>query len=76
MKHHTKIFLEANGYDKTDWIPCALCNQTATDIDHIENRGMGGSKLKDYPENLQALCRPCHLKKTNNEQVLQQKNRG
>ena len=71
MKNHVKVFLEANGYDETDWIPCNLrlegCTNTATDIDHRSNRGMGGSKLKDYPENLQALCRPCHLKKTNNE---------
>lgn len=71
MKKHVKVFLEANGYSTTDWIPCNLklkgCTGTATDIDHIENRGMGGSKLKDTPDNLQALCRPCHLKKTNNE---------
>ena len=66
MKKHTKIFMEANGYSKGDWIPCAFCGATAVDIDHIQNRGMGGSKLLDTPENLQALCRKCHLTKTNN----------
>lgn len=66
MKKHVKIFLEANGYTTADWIPCNLCGATATDIDHIKNRGMGGSKLLDTPDNLQALCRPCHLNKTNN----------
>jgi len=32
------------------------------DIHHIDCKGMGGSKQKDYIENLQALCRECHLK--------------
>lgn len=67
IKKHTKIFLEANGYNKEDWIPCNYCGATATDVDHVSNRGMGGSKLKDTPDNLQALCRPCHLQKTNNQ---------
>ena len=32
----------------------------AVDINHVEPRGMGGSKTKDYIENLTALCRKCH----------------
>ena len=48
-------------YDTTDWIPCEVCEQTATDIHHIEPRGMGGSKSKDVLENLQALCRKGHI---------------
>jgi len=37
-----------------------ILNQ-AVDIHHISPRGMGGSKLKDYPENLIALCREHHI---------------
>ena len=43
-----------------DWIGCEVCDTTAVDIHHIEPRGMGGSKSKDDPENLMALCRECH----------------
>lgn len=34
------------------------------DIDHVQNRGMGGSKKRDVPENKVPLCRPCHELKT------------
>ena len=44
-----------------DWTPCERCGTTAVDINHIEPRGMGGSKLRDYIENLIALCRECHI---------------
>ena len=60
MKKHTKIYLEAMGYDTTDWIPCEVCQRQAVDIHHIEARGMGGSKNADTIENLMALCRSCH----------------
>lgn len=60
MKKHTKIYMESRGFSKEDFIPCELCGATAVDIDHIEPKGMGGSKLMDMPDNLQALCRPCH----------------
>lgn len=63
MKKHTKIYLDYFGYDDTDWIGCEVCGKTAVDIHHIENRKMGGSELKDTPENLQALCRSCHVLK-------------
>ncbi len=33
-----------------------------TSTNHIEARGMGGSKEADNIENLQALCRACHTK--------------
>ena len=39
-------------------LPAVL--KEAVDIHHIIPRGMGGSKLRDYPENLIALCRECH----------------
>jgi len=62
LKRHTKIYLNYFGYDQTDFIPCEVCDKKAVDIHHIECKGMGGSKQKDYIENLQALCRECHLK--------------
>jgi 5-methylcytosine-specific restriction endonuclease McrA len=61
MKKYVKTYLDYFGYDETSWIPCEMCGQTANDIHHIEARGMGGSKTKDTIENLQALCRKCHM---------------
>ena len=61
MKKHTKLYLEWNGYDTIDFIPCEICEKQAVDIHHIEARGMGGSS-KDTPDNLMALCRNCHIK--------------
>ena len=60
MKKHTKIYLKYFNYDDSDFIPCELCGKQAVDIHHISSRGMGGSKLKDYIENLMAVCRNCH----------------
>ena len=50
------------GYIKDDYIPCTTCGSRAVDIHHIDARGMGGSKHKDFIENLAALCRQCHNK--------------
>jgi hypothetical protein len=61
MKKHTKIYLDYFGYDQSSWIPCEMCGQTAVDINHIDAKGMGGSKLKDNIENLMAMCRKCHM---------------
>lgn len=61
MKKHTKIYLDYFGFNDTDFIPCEVCGKPATDIHHIDARGMGGSKTKDNIENLQALCRNCHI---------------
>lgn len=62
MKKHTKIYMEAFGYDRSDFIECEIpsCNYPAVDIHHIQARGMGGSKTKDVPSNLMALCRFHH----------------
>jgi 5-methylcytosine-specific restriction endonuclease McrA len=60
MKKHTKIYLDAMGYDTNSWIPCEVCQATAVDIHHIEARGMGGSNNRDTIDNLMALCRQCH----------------
>jgi hypothetical protein len=50
------------GYALDDFIPCEVCGNKAVDIHHLECRGMGGSKDKDNIENLQAVCRNCHIK--------------
>ena len=48
-------------YGIDDVIMCEACEEkVAKDIHHIDNKGMGGSKEKDYIENLAALCRTCH----------------
>lgn len=61
MKPWTKIYLDHFGYDTNDFIPCEVCGTQAVDIHHIECRGIGGSKNADKIENLQALCRKCHI---------------
>ena len=62
MRKHTRIYLEYFNFDELDYIPCEVCSSPAQDIHHIEARGMGGSKLKDNIENLQAVCRACHIR--------------
>ena len=61
MKRHTKIYLDYFSFDRCDFIPCEVCGNPATDIHHIDARGMGGSKEKDVISNLQAVCRSCHI---------------
>lgn len=60
MKKHVKIYLDHFGYGEQDFISCEICGKKATDVHHLDNRGMGGSKEKDYIENLMGLCRGCH----------------
>jgi hypothetical protein len=60
VKHYIMVYLESRGLTKTDFIGCEVCGVVASDIHHIQPRGMGGSKLRDTPDNLIALCRPCH----------------
>jgi hypothetical protein len=48
------------GYKPGEFIPCEICGGSANQVHHIEARGMGGSKLKDYPDNLLFLCYECH----------------
>lgn len=70
MKKHTRIYLISFNYNTSDFIPCEVCRRQAVDIHHIHARGMGGSKLRDYIENLQALCRECHNKYGDKNQFL------
>ena len=68
MKKHTKIYLKYFNYALDDIIQCTVCNRQAVDIHHIERRGIGGSKNRDYIENLAALCRDCHDKAERNKE--------
>lgn len=61
MKKHIVVYLDHFDYDTDDFIPCEVCGAKAVDIHHIKARGMGGSNTKDVIENLQALCRKCHV---------------
>jgi len=45
------------------WFP-DRCPNPATDLDHIKNRGMGGTRKPTPASGLQALCRDCHIEKT------------
>jgi len=50
-------------YGEQSFVMCEMCEQDkATDIHHLSPRGMGGSKEKDFIENLMGLCRDCHIK--------------
>jgi|TARA_Y100000034_G_scaffold62646_1_gene75933 5-methylcytosine-specific restriction endonuclease McrA len=60
MKKHTKIYFNFFKIGEEDFVACEVCTSKAVDIHHIEARGLGGSKEKDYIENLVALCRNCH----------------
>tara|TARA_R110001592_G_scaffold115916_1_gene316612 strand:+ start:200 stop:514 length:315 start_codon:yes stop_codon:yes gene_type:complete len=63
MKIHTKVYMQFFDYGETDFVMCEFCQQDrAVDIHHLDSRGMGGSKNKDYIENLMGLCRDCHIK--------------
>ncbi len=67
MRKHTKIYMDYFGYDTSDFIPSELSGGRATDIHHIQARGMGGSD-KDNIGNLMALTREEHLKYGDKEQ--------
>lgn len=73
MQKHTKIYFEYYDYGIEDFIPCEICGSKAVDIHHLEAKGMGGSKTKDYIENLMALCRKhheqCHANKDYNNKA-------
>lgn len=63
LPKHVANYLKAFDYDKSDVILCEHCQKIANEIHHIEPRSSFGSKtkdLQDHPNNLAALCRPCH----------------
>jgi hypothetical protein len=67
MKPHTKCyidFFQKSGLEPHE-LMCEICGKGGgssmnLDINHIENRGMGGSKREEHIDNLMALCRSCH----------------
>lgn len=63
MKRHTKIYMDAFGYDVSDFIPSEISGLPAVDINHIKCRGMGGDPTggKDVIENLMAMTREEHI---------------
>ena len=69
MKKHVKVFLDFWDLGEQDFIVCLGCEKAqATDVHHLERRGMGGSKKKDVPDNLAPLWRPCHTLADTNKQ--------
>ena len=68
MKPYTKLYLDYFGYDTSNFISCEVCGAKAVDINHIQCRGMGGTKKKDVIENLMAMCRKCHLELADKKQ--------
>ncbi len=64
MKQYMINYFESIGEPPHHNLKCEIegCGNRANDIHHIDARGMGGSKLKDNPENLIAVCRGCHDK--------------
>ena len=67
MKKHTKIYFDYFDLTIADTVLCENCGAVAVDIHHVDFKGMGGSKNKDYIENLIALCRNCHNKAHNSK---------
>ena len=68
MKKYIKIYMDYYDYVIDDVILCEHCSKQAVDIHHIDARGLGSSKKKDYIENLIALCRACHIKAETDKQ--------
>jgi len=64
LPNHKEIYWAYFGYQGGDFIPCEVCGAESVDVHHIDSRGMGGDpqRRKDVIENLQALCRECHIK--------------
>jgi len=66
MRKHVRVYLKFWGYAVSSFsqekILCDSCqNSTDTEVHHLSRRGSGGSKKKDTPQNLVALCRNCHI---------------
>ena len=62
---HTRAWAKfSKGYLRTHFA-CVQCGAPATETDHIRSRRLGGAMFS-YA-NLQAMCKPCHSKKTRRE---------
>lgn len=64
MQKHHKVYREFFGFGDQDRLLCECgCGREATEIHHIDSKGMGGTSIdKDYIENLAAVNRVCHEK--------------
>lgn len=76
MKRHTKIYFDFFNVDYdpvSGWHNCIseISGLPATDVHHIEARGMGGSKYADRIENLMALTRDEHEKFGDKKQYIE-----
>jgi predicted HNH restriction endonuclease len=66
MKNHTKVYLQGMRIPITMYfedlgVMCEWCEmRLAVDINHLDPRKMGGSKLRDSVKDLMAMCRECH----------------
>lgn len=63
MKNHTKIYMKYFNYKIAEDCFCEIpgCGLPAKDVNHIDARGMGGSKTADKIENLMGTCRMHHI---------------
>ena len=73
MKKHVRVYLKFWGYADSSFsqeqVLCDGCQKKfANDVHHISRRGSGGSKKKDTPRNLVALCRGCHTMADHNKE--------
>jgi|TARA_R110000751_G_scaffold92475_2_gene180975 hypothetical protein len=62
MVKHKRIYLKFFDVGEQDFLACEMCGNRAVDIHHIQAKGMGGSKTKDFIANLIAICRECHTR--------------
>lgn len=62
VRDKTKNFLDLREHLLSKEPICRLCkNAAATEVDHIEPLSKGGG---NEIENLQPICRPCHIDKS------------
>tara|TARA_X000001382_G_scaffold47943_2_gene32457 strand:+ start:624 stop:899 length:276 start_codon:yes stop_codon:yes gene_type:complete len=66
MQTYTKTYLTAYGLKDVSECYCDMCGDMGTSIHHIDNKGSGGSKHKDFLENLICVCLSCHELAHNN----------
>ena len=60
MPEHTAVYMTAFGYSVGDLVISEISGLPCQDINHLDPRGMGGSRLKDETVNLMALTRKEH----------------
>lgn len=70
MKPWTKLYMQAFGYDTSDFIGCEVCGARAVDINHHPARGMGGTNTLDRIECLIAMCRAHHIQYADKKQYV------